>query len=411
MGAAGVVAPRSSWLLRDRAVADARLCGPGAAQGHRPAHVSSAHIWWFVSDLHLGPGPDHRGTAAALVEFLAVIGDTRPEADRSIVLLGDSFNLPADDPAAACLERHRAPAPDVFAALGRARSAGVDLEVVCGNHDTALARPVVRKALEQLLLRRRGGLACAGARCGEGASVVAAPAARVPRRARAPAPRRAPDADAAGADRVVAARGLAPEGLVRHGRRRTGPPAASRDAGGRDDPRRGAEGGRGAIPGTGRRGGVARRAPRARGPHAGAHLALSHRARCGGRESPSPLAPPAQPTSRGSTLAQAAARVHSALDLHGAAVPFVVFGHTHRAQKHVIAGTSACYLNTGTWSDDVRGGGPDRADDRLFPYVRVDALDAGGVVTAQASLRYWGVSGRPGTPTGDPSAREPVLPG
>ena len=54
------------------------------------------------------------------------------------------------------------------------------------------------------------------------------------------------------------------------------------------------------------------------------------------------------------------------------------------------------YLNTGTWSDDVRGGGPDRRDDQLFPYIRVDALDANGVVTAQASLRYWGMSGESG---------------
>ena len=113
---------------------------------------------------------------------------------------------------------------------------------------------------------------------------------------------------------------------------------------------------------------------------------------------------------RGPGLARAAARVHSVLELHGASVPVVIFGHTHRAQKSAIAGTCACYVNTGTWSDDVRGDGPDREDDQLFPYARVDALETEGVVTAQGSLRYWGVSGRPGMPAGDPSAHEPALP-
>ena len=134
-----------------RAAAHAGLCGPGAAQGHRPAHVSSAHIWWFVSDLHLGAGPDHRGTAAALVEFLGVVADTRPETGRSIVLLGDSFDLPTDDGATAALSAIARRHPEVFAALARARSVGLDIEVVCGNHDTALARPAVRKILEHLL--------------------------------------------------------------------------------------------------------------------------------------------------------------------------------------------------------------------------------------------------------------------
>ena len=113
--------------------------------------MSSAHIWWFVSDLHLGASPDHRGTAAALVEFLGVVAGTRPETERSIVMLGDSFDLPADDSAAAALSAIARRHPEVFSALTRARSVGVDIEVVCGNHDTALARPAVREALGQLL--------------------------------------------------------------------------------------------------------------------------------------------------------------------------------------------------------------------------------------------------------------------
>ena len=372
--------------------------------------MSSAHIWWFVSDLHLGPGPDHRGTAAALVEFLAVIGDTRPEADRSIVLLGDSFNLPADDTAAASLSAIARRHPDVFAALGRARSAGVDLEVVCGNHDTALARPVVRKALEQLLL--------------PGAAAWPAPARGVvkvhPWWLHQPHVFHAehghqhhdvhrmptlleqtgssPPADSllkawsatAGAGPVRQLRAVTRAAVMTRGaeRRAAGAPYLALV----DE-----EASRAGLPGPAAR--TLARTSRFRIVPAAVGVSrrvLSRRLRANGR---------------GSTLAQAAARVHSALDLHGAVVPFVVFGHTHRAQKHVIAGTSACYLNTGTWSDDIRGGGPDRANDQLFPYVRVDALDAGGVVTAQASLRYWGMSGRPGTPVGGPPTREPVLPG
>ena len=49
----------------------------------------------------------------------------------------------------------------------------------------------------------------------------------------------------------------------------------------------------------------------------------------------------------------------------------------------------ARYLNTGTWSDDVRGCGPDQRDDRLFPYVRIEATSVDAVVTTQGSLGYW----------------------
>ena len=371
--------------------------------------MSSAHIWWFVSDLHLGGGPDHRGTAAALVEFLGVVADTRPETGRSIVLLGDSFDLPTDDGATAALSAIARRHPEVFAALARARSVGLDIEVVCGNHDTALARPAVRKILEHLLsVGVTGGPPPAGgavhvhpwwlhephvfhAEHGHQhhdvhrfptlleQSVSSPPAQSLltawsatagggPIR-RLGAVTRAAVATARGEQRAVAAPYLAlvdaeasraalpvpaARALVRVSRFRTLPAAV----------------------------GVSRRV-------------LSRRIGVG---------------PRGPGLARAAARVHCALDRNAASVPVVIFGHTHRAEKGPIAGTSACYLNTGTWSDDVRGGGPDRDDDRLFPYVRVDALDAEGAVTVQASLRYWGVSGRPGMPTGDPSAHEPALP-
>jgi len=371
--------------------------------------VTSRHIWWFVSDLHLGHGPDHRGTAAALAKFLGVIGDTRPEADRSIVLLGDSFDLPADDSAAASLlaiaHRH----PEVFAALGRARGAGVDIEVVCGNHDAALARPVVRDALEQLLaagaaawpapepgvvkvrpwwlhephvfhaehghqhhdvhrmptlLEQAVSSAPAGSLLTAWSTAAGAgPVRQLSALTRAVATARRAERRAAGAPYLAL--------VDEEASRAVFPVPAAR-----------------ALAGTSR----FRVVPAAAGV---GRRVLARRIGVG---------------ARGPVLAHAAARVQSALDLHGAPVPFVLFGHTHRAEKHVIAGTSACYLNTGTWSDDVRGDGPDRRDGQLFPYIRVDALGVEDVVTAQASLRYWGVSGCAETPSGGPPAHEPVLP-
>jgi hypothetical protein len=114
----------------------------------------------------------------------------------------------------------------------------------------------------------------------------------------------------------------------------------------------------------------------------------------------------------GARLYRAAARVHAVLDEHGTAVPSLVFGHAHRADHHVIAGTSAGYLNTGTWSDDVRGRGPDQSDDRLFPYVRIDATGGDGGVTTQAALHYWSSRSRsrsrPGPGVSSTSREEPA---
>ena len=108
-------------------------------------------MWWMVSDLHLRTGGDRRGTGEAFVELLDAIADTAPEADRHLVLLGDTFDLPGDDGAAARLEALAVRHPGVLAALRRTLATGTHLEVVCGNHDAALARPVVQAALRRLL--------------------------------------------------------------------------------------------------------------------------------------------------------------------------------------------------------------------------------------------------------------------
>jgi UDP-2,3-diacylglucosamine pyrophosphatase LpxH len=371
--------------------------------------VSSAHIWWFVSDLHLDTGPDRRGTASALVDFLGVIGETRPEADRSIVLLGDSFNLPYDDTAAATLSDIARRHSDVFAALRRARGAGVDVDVVCGNHDTALARPAVSDTLEQLL----------------SADAVAwpAPAHGVVRVHpwwlhqpqvfyaehghqhhdvhRVPTLLEQTVSSPPTYSLLTAWTSATGTGPVRQLRAVTRAVVATRAA-----ERRATGAPYLAL--------VDEQASRAALPVPAAHaLACASRFRTAAAAvgaSRRVLARRVKVGARGPMLRQAAERVHSALELHGATVPAVIFGHTHRAERQAIAGTSAFYLNTGTWSDDVRGGGPDRGDDQLFPYIRVDALDVDGVVTAHASLRYWGRCGDREKPSEGPSAKEPVQP-
>ena len=293
--------------------------------------MSSAHIWWFVSDLHLGAGPDHRGTAAALVEFLGVVADTRPETERSIVLLGDSFDLPADDSAAAALSAIARRHPEVFSALG-GRGAPGWTSRWCAATTTPRwhARPCGRPSAAAV--SRRGGRA---APAGGAVHVhpwwlhephvfhaehghqhhdvhriptlleqsVSSPPAQSLLTAwsatagggpirRLGAVTRAAVATARGEQRAAAAPYLAlvdaeasraalpvpaARALVRVSRFRTLPTAV----------------------------GVSRRV-------------LSRRIGVG---------------PRGPGLARAAARVHCALDRNGASVPVVIFGHTHRAEK------------------------------------------------------------------------------
>jgi UDP-2,3-diacylglucosamine pyrophosphatase LpxH len=361
----------------------------------------------MVSDLHLGTGVGRRGTGEAFVELLDAIADTRPEADRHLVLLGDTFDLPGDDGAAARLEALAVRHPGVLAALRHALATGTHLEVVCGNHDAALARPAVQAALRRLLT---------------------------------PPPRSWP-APQPGTVRVhpwmLHVRGVfhAEHGHQHHDVHRL-PTLLSQpsSAGPMGSPLSAWTGSAGA----GRLGRLdaARRAVRAvrraeRLATAPAYLALvdAEAARTGlpvdagralARTSRFRTLPAAVDVTRrvaarrmgserpGAGLRRAAARVHAVLDEHGAAVPAVVFGHAHRAERDAIAGTSACYLNTGTWSDDVRGHGPDQRDDRLFPYVRIDATSGGGVVTTQASLRYWSSRSGPEPRVSGARRREPA---
>lgn len=82
----------------------------------------------------------------------------------------------------------------------------------------------------------------------------------------------------------------------------------------------------------------------------------------------------------------AAARVAGILEAHGSEVAWYISAHTHRALESRLEGSPTRYINTGTWSSDVRGQGPDQLDRQVFPYALIDVADDGGT---SGGLRYW----------------------
>jgi hypothetical protein len=82
----------------------------------------------------------------------------------------------------------------------------------------------------------------------------------------------------------------------------------------------------------------------------------------------------------------AAGRSARTLEAHGCAVAWYVSGHTHRALESALEACPTRYINTGTWSSDVRGRGPDQSDRQAFPYAVVDLAHDGGT---SGGLRYW----------------------
>ncbi|TLM84191.1 hypothetical protein [Pseudarthrobacter sp. NamE5] len=82
----------------------------------------------------------------------------------------------------------------------------------------------------------------------------------------------------------------------------------------------------------------------------------------------------------------AAGRVARTLEAYGSGVAWYISGHTHRALESEIPASPTRYVNTGTWSSDVRGGGPDQADRGAFPYAVVEVAPSGAVT---GGLRYW----------------------
>lgn len=335
----------------------------------------------MLSDLHMGAGrvgldaPDAFTDDEALAALLDHLTDRRSDggARLRLVLLGDIVDFvhvgageaPCERSVGAArsgLDAIAAGHPGVFAALGRlAATAGVEIDVVPGNHDMELALPGVTEHLGALIAaasRRpeaRTALRVSSwmvhlpgvlhAEHGQQhhdlnrfADLAADPAARGGSLRRLP--------PAAHLDALLAARvaGAGPRRLA-HALARGAPPlvASAWTLGGPRRPppppaRRG-----GALPAT-----VLRELDR---------LSAVGRAAVAWRLARLVLAALACRAPRPSMdLRAAAAKTHAILARHGHPVPYVVFGHTHVPLDEPL-GPSAYYLNTGTWSSMGPGAG------------------------------------------------------
>ncbi len=307
----------------------------------------------LLSDLHLGSGAEAAGWGPgfadefdgddAFPEFLAYLS-TRDDPPDRLVLLGDTVDFlrvpvsgsraglyaRTDAEAVGQLDRVALAHPRVFAALAEALRAGVAIDVVVGNHDLELARPAVRDRLRALLL---------------------------------------PAGSAAAAGRLrVHQWGYHLPGLLyaEHGNHFHDINTVHRPL----QPFR--RGGSVERPPAARLGGLRR-------------VALRGPARSLARDAVSDLLPRHHPD-RAEQLPAVAAAVHEVLGAAGRGAAFYVFGHAHEARHARLPGTAACYLNTGTWSTDVRG--PREATE---PARRtwVEILPGQGGRPAAAALLRW----------------------
>ncbi|MGH8963835.1 MAG: hypothetical protein ACRDXB_00665, partial [Actinomycetes bacterium] len=127
--------------------------------------MSDRSCWWFVSDLHLdGRAADVRDVGTRFPGFVrnVVIGYDCPF--RHLVLLGDIVEVDGygngqagESTALAQLDQVAARFEEVFASLRACADAGVVVHMVCGNHDGALARPVVWARFRELVLGQSAG--------------------------------------------------------------------------------------------------------------------------------------------------------------------------------------------------------------------------------------------------------------
>ena len=230
-------------------------------------------------------------------------------------------------------------------------------------------------------------------RHGTGASVDAARARGVPRRARAPAPRRPPGADAAVAAVVGRPDGVTAQRLDPGRRRGPAGPAGRRTAGRPGRAPGGAAGGGTRPPGPGGRRGRADRAfpstragrwpaPRGSAPSRSRSTWAGGWPRDGwASNAPGPACtgPPHASTRCWTSTGRPCPRWSSA-------TPTALTTASSPARRRATS-TPAPGPTT---SVDA---GRTSSDDRLFPYVRIDATGGDGGVTTQAALHYW--SSRP----------------
>ncbi|WP_159617741.1 hypothetical protein [Arthrobacter zhaoguopingii] len=345
--------------------------------------MSSGARWWLLSDLHLGVSDDDpRSPGRMLAEFLRREVPASSGGQQHVAFVGDTFELAglAEHESQSRLKSILARHPATFQALEACAARGVQLHFLCGNHDADLARPSVAACLSALLspleptrvrvhpwilhvphvlVAEHGHQHYALHRTPEVLRVAVSDTDELhlpplaawhahPSRSRL---RRAGAVARAcvGSERAerrirqpaydellqteslrLALDGDTVRDLARLSRFRTVS----------------------AIPATAIR--MVRR---------GTGRAVS------GEEAPA-----------------AAGSITRTLAAHGFGVAWYVSGHTHRAIESTVTASTTRYVNTGTWSSDVRGPGPDQSDRRAFPHAVID-VDPDGATSG--GLRYW----------------------
>ena len=339
--------------------------------------------WWLLSDLHLGVSDDDpRRPGKVLSDFLLREVLASSGLQQHVVFVGDTFELAGldEDQSLARLESILVRHIDTLRAMEACAAHGVQLHFVCGNHDVELARPAVAASLSSLL------------------SPVEPTRVRVhPWFLHVP--------------HVL----VAEHGHQHHALHRI-PEVLRAAVNGTDEldlPPLAAWHAHPSRSRLSRAGAVARaclaseRAERrVREPGYGELLqteslrlaldevAVRDLARLSRFRTVSALPRTATRivlaaagrTIHGDKAPAAAGRVVRTLEAHGSGVAWYVSAHTHRALESALEGGSARYINTGTWSSDVRGRGPDQSDRRAFPYAVVDLAQDG---TTSGGLRYW----------------------
>jgi UDP-2,3-diacylglucosamine pyrophosphatase LpxH len=349
--------------------------GTGTGTGH-------AARWWLLSDVHLGKSyDDTRCPGRAMSDFLRreVLAAPGPQ---HVAFVGDTFELVgfAEDESRARLEAILARHPDAFCALEACAARGVQLHFVCGNHDVELARPAVAARLSALLSPV------------EPARVRVYPwFLHVPRVLvaehghqhhalhRIPEVLRAADSGTDGLDLPPLAAWNADPSRSRLSRAAAVIRAclASERAERRVrtlayEQLLQAESLRLALEWVAVRdlARLSRFRTLSALPVAATRMVLS----AAGRRA------------AGERTPAAAGRFAKTLEEHGAGVAWYVSGHTHRALESALEVCPTRYVNTGTWSSDVRGHGPDQSDRGTFPYAVIDVARDG---TTSGGLRYW----------------------
>ena len=345
--------------------------------------MSGAARWWLLSDLHLGMSDDDpRCPGKMLPEFLRSKVLTASAPQQHVVFVGDTFELAgcAEDESLARLESIFTRHLDAFWALEECAARGVQLHFVCGNHDVELVRPSVAARLSALLSPVEAARVHVYPWLLHVPHVLVAEHGhqhhalhRIPELLRTAVsgtdqldlpPLAAWNAHRSrsllGRAVAVARACLASERAERRIRKLE------------YDELLQAESLRLALDGVTLR--ELARLSRFRTVTALPVTATRMLLAAAGRS----VAGEAAPASAG--------RLARTLEAHGSGVAWYVTGHTHRALESALESCPTRYVNTGTWSSDVRGRGPDQSDRGAFPYA---VVDVGGDGATSGGLRYW----------------------